>query len=85
MSSVVCYYDGEMSPGRRNEFREHLETCPDCRARLRAAEAALGTFDALIHGEPLPLDMAEAMASLRRGEMKARAARLGLKVIKGKR
>ncbi|MHB8418246.1 MAG: zf-HC2 domain-containing protein [Myxococcales bacterium] len=74
MDEIVSYHDGELSPEAALAFEAHLETCESCRRGLRAAEAALGAFDAQ-YGGPPPLDMAEVQAAFRRGEAQARAAR----------
>ncbi|MHB8417079.1 MAG: anti-sigma factor family protein [Myxococcales bacterium] len=75
MDEVVAYRDGELPPAEAAEFERHLAACTDCRASLRAAEAALSTLDDLLG--PPPLDLDEAMAQLRKGAQLARAARRG--------
>ena len=83
MAAVVRFHDGEMAARDATAFREHVLGCEECRTKLRAAEAALGAFEQYLASEPPPLDIAEALRHLRRGEREARMERLGWKVIKG--
>jgi anti-sigma factor RsiW len=71
MGDVVRYHDREMSPDEKRDFEVHLSTCPDCQAALRAADAALTTFDDLIGHGRAPLDMDEALRRVRQGEAAA--------------
>lgn len=80
MGDVVRYRDREMSPEEKRDFEVHLATCPDCAASLRAAEAALSTFDELVGHGPPPLDLDEALRRVRKGEAAAQADRKRMRV-----
>jgi ferric-dicitrate binding protein FerR (iron transport regulator) len=75
IGEVVRYRDREMSPAESREFEAHLAGCADCQAALRAAEAALSTFDELVGHGRAPLDTEEALRRVRKGEAAAQADR----------
>ncbi len=75
LEEVVSYPDREMSPQEGAAFEAHLKGCEECRADLRAAEAALGTFDALIRQAPPPLDLEAALARVKQGMEEGRRSR----------
>lgn len=81
MGDVVRYRDREMSADEQRDFEVHLSTCPDCQAALRAADAALTTFDELIGHGRAPLDMNEALRRVRQGEAAAIADRQRRRVV----
>ncbi len=49
--------DGELSPDRAAAVREHLDSCPDCRARMNSVQAAMAGFEEIYRNDrnaPLP-------------------------------
>lgn len=41
LETLMGLRDGELSPERQTEIREHLSACPSCREQLRHIQAAL--------------------------------------------
>ncbi len=81
LDDVAAYHDREMSPEQNAEFEAHLSTCAECQTDLRAARAALGSYDAVVSARPAPFDADAAMARLRQGQAQARRARLRRRVV----
>ena len=70
---VTPYVDGELPAGERQHVDDHMRTCPPCRARVAAEEAARQ----LVHARKAVLTAPRAPGSLR--EQCALFARAGLK------
>lgn len=45
-----AYLDGELSPARRRQVANHLESCPQCQAELEA----LSQLSSMLKADPLP-------------------------------
>jgi RNA polymerase sigma factor (sigma-70 family) len=56
---LSAFCDGEASPERRGELREHLRACAGCRATLRAYRAAPATAAALAPSLPASRSLLE--------------------------
>jgi anti-sigma factor RsiW len=81
MDEIVAYHDAELPEGERAAFEAHLAGCSECQDRLDAATVSLGALDDELDWVPPPLDMAEALASLRRGEAASRADRKRRRIV----
>jgi len=66
LEDIAAYLDGELSGAALETFEEHLESCPDCAAELRAQRQMLCTLD-FAFNEPrsfeLPRDFTRVVAT----------------------
>jgi anti-sigma factor RsiW len=54
------YHENDLSLDERDEFEEHLATCPSCAAHLKAYEQTILLTRALAD-EPVPRDVPESL------------------------